>query len=138
MAKYIGADTVVLIVLGQVLAPLQSPIVQEYQVLTLLESYANYTMDKVPYRDTCGLILDSTRLAGGECHGFRSDLESQQPLVIRGLTRSHRPEMPGRRCGGRTSRALQPTSRLEPEPAYTCTLREQDFDLLEQGDGDLA
>lgn len=30
----------------KVLAPLQKPIVQEYQVLTILDQYANYTMDK--------------------------------------------------------------------------------------------
>ena len=30
----------------KVLAPLQKPIVQEYQVLTILDSYVNYTMDK--------------------------------------------------------------------------------------------
>jgi len=30
----------------KVLAPLQTPIVQEFQVLTILESYVNYTMDK--------------------------------------------------------------------------------------------
>lgn len=31
----------------KILAPLQTPIVQEFQVLTLLDQYANYTMDKV-------------------------------------------------------------------------------------------
>ncbi|CAK9000695.1 unnamed protein product [Durusdinium trenchii] len=44
----------------KVLAPLQKPIVQEYQVLTILDQYANYTMDKVENATGSDVIWNRT------------------------------------------------------------------------------
>lgn len=44
----------------KVLAPLQTPIVQEFQVLTILESYVNYTMDKVENATGYAVIWNRT------------------------------------------------------------------------------
>jgi len=44
----------------KILAPLQTPIVQEFQVLTLLEQYANYTMDKVENATGYAVIWNRT------------------------------------------------------------------------------
>jgi len=44
----------------KVLSPLQTPIVQEYQVLRILDQYANYTMDKVENATGFAVIWNRT------------------------------------------------------------------------------
>ena len=44
----------------KVLSPLQTPIVQEFQVLTILEQYVNYTMDKVENATGSAVIWNRT------------------------------------------------------------------------------
>eukprot|EP00438_Fugacium_kawagutii_P019318 Skav202369 [mRNA] locus=scaffold1406:67786:68310:+ [translate_table: standard] len=44
----------------KILSPLQTPIVQEYQVLTILEQYVNYTMDKVENATGSAVIWNRT------------------------------------------------------------------------------
>eukprot|EP00438_Fugacium_kawagutii_P003906 Skav220699 [mRNA] locus=scaffold472:609759:621849:+ [translate_table: standard] len=45
----------------KVLSPLQTPIVQEYQVLAILEKYVNYTMDKVENATGSAVIWNRSR-----------------------------------------------------------------------------